>query len=236
MNKINFENLPSTNTPINSSNLNQMQTNVENEFANKYNLTRGTVIPNNSDLNNFTTLGSFYCESPSKAQSLSNCPVTTAFKLIVENIASSEQYRQTIYGQGTSSQTWIRTYNGTNWGNWRIVSYDTHLTDEIMIGSWINKKPIYRRVLEYTTLSANGYYDIITTGIDTITQLDAFVKRKDYAFINTIPGRTHDSSYYVDIGNIELSSHRMKIEFGSGWTQSMIDKIYIIIEYTKTTD
>ena len=32
MEKIIFENLPSTNTPINASNLNQLQTNVENEF------------------------------------------------------------------------------------------------------------------------------------------------------------------------------------------------------------
>lgn len=30
MEKINFENLPSTNTPINATNLNQMQTNIEN--------------------------------------------------------------------------------------------------------------------------------------------------------------------------------------------------------------
>lgn len=30
MNKINFENLPSTNTPLNANNLNQLQTNVEN--------------------------------------------------------------------------------------------------------------------------------------------------------------------------------------------------------------
>lgn len=30
MEKINFENLPSTNTPINATNLNQLQTNVEN--------------------------------------------------------------------------------------------------------------------------------------------------------------------------------------------------------------
>ena len=35
MEKINFENLPSTNTPINANNLNQLQTNVENEFTKK---------------------------------------------------------------------------------------------------------------------------------------------------------------------------------------------------------
>ena len=35
MEKINFENLPSTNTPINASNLNQLQTNVENAIEEK---------------------------------------------------------------------------------------------------------------------------------------------------------------------------------------------------------
>ena len=32
MDKITFEDLPSTNTPINSNNLNKMQTNIENIF------------------------------------------------------------------------------------------------------------------------------------------------------------------------------------------------------------
>lgn len=36
MEKINFENLPSTNTPINASNLNTLQNNVENAFKNEY--------------------------------------------------------------------------------------------------------------------------------------------------------------------------------------------------------
>ncbi len=36
MEKINFENLPSTNTPINANNLNTLQNNVENSFKNEY--------------------------------------------------------------------------------------------------------------------------------------------------------------------------------------------------------
>ena len=39
MNKINFENLPSTNTPINSTNLNQIQTNAENSINGTSDLT-----------------------------------------------------------------------------------------------------------------------------------------------------------------------------------------------------
>ncbi len=33
MQKINFQNLPNTTTPVNATNLNQMQTNIENEFT-----------------------------------------------------------------------------------------------------------------------------------------------------------------------------------------------------------
>lgn len=38
MDKINFENLPSTNTPINADNLNQLQTNIENAINEKPNV------------------------------------------------------------------------------------------------------------------------------------------------------------------------------------------------------
>ena len=38
MQKINFENLPSTNTPISAENLNQLQTNVENAIPTNINI------------------------------------------------------------------------------------------------------------------------------------------------------------------------------------------------------
>lgn len=47
MQKITFEDLPSTNTPINASNLNQVQTNVENAIS-------GTILYNNANGSNGT--------------------------------------------------------------------------------------------------------------------------------------------------------------------------------------
>lgn len=51
MNKINFENLPSTNTPINAENLNQLQTNVEN-----------ALTENVTNENNTSTSKSYSCK------------------------------------------------------------------------------------------------------------------------------------------------------------------------------
>lgn len=44
MNKINFENLPSTNTPINATNLNQLQTNIENAITEVVDTFKGKVL------------------------------------------------------------------------------------------------------------------------------------------------------------------------------------------------
>lgn len=41
MDRINFENLPSTNTPINAENLNQLQANIEGEIENRNKYTTG---------------------------------------------------------------------------------------------------------------------------------------------------------------------------------------------------
>ena len=37
MEKINFESLPSTNTPLNAESMNRMQENIENEYNSKWN-------------------------------------------------------------------------------------------------------------------------------------------------------------------------------------------------------
>lgn len=52
MNKINFTNLPSTTTPINATNLNQMQENMDNVDTLRYGK---TTIASNTDLNTLTT-------------------------------------------------------------------------------------------------------------------------------------------------------------------------------------
>lgn len=127
--KINFQNLPSTSTPVNATNLNAMQTNTENEFKNYFNLTLGTPIGDNSDLNDFTTPGIYYSLNASKSATLSNTPITTAgFKLIVEYVSATNRLSQIIIVNSTHSIMYVRNNTGS-WNAWQQLASFTTVTD-----------------------------------------------------------------------------------------------------------
>lgn len=87
MQKINFQNLPNTTTPINATNLNAIQTNAENAI--------------NSVANDLTT---------------TNGNVSTL--------------------------------------NTKVTNQGTYSENETVIGTWINGKPIYRKVITFTPSSS----------------------------------------------------------------------------------
>lgn len=113
---INWQNLPDTSTPLNKTNLDA--TNAE--IAKRYNLAPGeTNIASATDLNNLTAAGTYRSETATISASLSNCPVTNmAFKMVVENLANANRYRQTIYCNDAYSTTYVRTYHPSGWGYW----------------------------------------------------------------------------------------------------------------------
>ena len=127
MQKINFQNLPNTTTPLNATNMNTIQTNVENEFANYYTKTEANnkfvdgstiyYIGSNEDLNNFTTAGAYSIggQSPSHSPFTGNyAGLLVVFKsYYVGQLIISSDYYSTIY---------IRFYNGSTWGNWRALN------------------------------------------------------------------------------------------------------------------
>lgn len=121
MNKINFQNLPSTSTPLNATNLNQMQDNMDDVDV----LRAGkTEIPANSDLDTFTTPGTYKVASAANAANLTHSPVTNhAFKMITERIHldNNTRLRQTIYNNDNDLATYYRYYNGSSWGDWLLI-------------------------------------------------------------------------------------------------------------------
>lgn len=145
MDKIDFQNLPSTTTPVNATNLNQMQENMDDVDV----LRQGkTSIASNSDLNSITTVGTYRSDSGTVTNSLSNCPITgTAFKMIVEKLHSTEsnRIRQTIYQHAVGSKTWVRTCASGTWGEWLPMMDDS--------GTWT--PTIENATLTYTTRGGN---------------------------------------------------------------------------------
>lgn len=76
-------------------------------------------IPENSNLNDYTTKGNYGCFLSANVPSIQNKPIslTYAFKLVVEEIAASDQLIQKITENSTGN-IYYRTYSGGTWGNW----------------------------------------------------------------------------------------------------------------------
>lgn len=74
-------------------------------------------IPINSDLNNYTTAGFYYCSVDEIAITIENNPTNYSFSLLVEKTAGVNQ-KLTVYGNG-GGRTYTRSFYST-WTEWKI--------------------------------------------------------------------------------------------------------------------
>ena len=129
----------------------------------------------------------------------------------------------TALAKGTATQVLKATTTGVEWSN-KIVNYST---SEIVIGEWIDGKPIYRKVIDNISLT-NGTEVIISSGISSahIITLKAVI-HDGFNHELVIPNYIHNNLYgyiYYDptTGNIHI--------FITGTTGS---NGILIVEYTK---
>ena len=92
-----------------------------------FDLDKGTEIPANANLNNYTTPGVYYSPDATRSATLTNAPLTTSgFKLVVMQISSvTGQLRQMAYING-SVNIYTRLDNGGTWGAWRYIFTSAH--------------------------------------------------------------------------------------------------------------
>ena len=117
----------------------------------------------------------------------------------------------------------------------RLTSYK--LNDEIIIGTWIDNKPIYRKVLKLTSSNKTNENTTIYSNFRTNNNVDSITN-----FYGTIKGSNNRvqsinspaisntlgiMTYFTDVGNInEIHSYSFENSC----------PITLIVEYTKTTD
>jgi hypothetical protein len=121
-----------------------------------------------------------------------------------------------------------------------------YTTKEQKVGTWIDGKPLYRKVIinEQVVLEASKATDLeVISNIDNIVKIECYCKFPS-AWV-TIPFQSlssnkYDISYiqnqYITItvpeGNIKIYS-----QFGTNATQKQtVSKVITILNYTKTTD
>lgn len=86
-----------------------------------------TEIPNDSDLNNYTTVGYYIAKTNSIAASLTNCPATVAFGLNVSTTGAG--IRQDLYSSKVAEpKLYFRIKTGTTWSAWKIMGEDMDMT------------------------------------------------------------------------------------------------------------
>lgn len=117
-----------------------------------------------------------------------------------------------------------------------IENKTTYSTQEQVIGKWINNKPIYRKVLDITNIGASGIeynHGILNFGVlvDVYGSWDRTSAGRQ-PLIRTLPATDANNAYAVSIGDITDTSFRLHY----GTQVSGITHIYVIFEYTKTTD
>lgn len=112
-------------------------------------------------------------------------------------------------------------------------------TDEVRIGTWIDGKPIYRKVIQVATIASGNNY--IPHGIENGDKLiNAYGYCSTTTANNVVPFPLNcfwSSQYSMSLSNFNEPGHDKTIRFyvGSSVPSSYKD-FNIIIEYTKTTD
>ena len=115
-------------------------------------------------------------------------------------------------------------------------------TTETVIGTWIDGKPLYRKVIKVTSIdSANNNYDVAISisNLNEIVNIGGVIKitgTNTYKPVTTI--YTDNSNAINSIFSFSvyaITNSYISLSYGNWWKE-IFDKAYIILEYTKTTD
>lgn len=112
----------------------------------------------------------------------------------------------------------------------KFIEATTYSTTETVIGTWINNKPIYRKVIYISSLpnATQGSYN---TGVSNPEQcVNCYGFATNGLALNVIRPLSVSSS----IGCwFDITSNQIKVEAGTNRSSL---SAYVTIEYTKTTD
>lgn len=116
-------------------------------------------------------------------------------------------------------------------------SSDIYSTEETRIGTWIDGKPLYRKVVEFTFPSSGGWHNGPSYGeVDTITRFEGFVNASDGGALR-LPYLNTGSSWSVGINPDKVNGNVIRLDIGNSTASIVVNQpAFVIIEYTKPTD
>ena len=110
---------------------------------------------------------------------------------------------------------------------------DTYSTNEQIIGTWIDGKPIYRKVITFTPTEVAGSQNYGVSNVENIISLQGFMY---YNSDNILPlnfSFEQGSTVYYSLFRASAQKGVIKYDMSSLYVNKAVS---VIIEYTKTTD
>ena len=119
-----------------------------------------------------------------------------------------------------------------------VDSKQTYSETEAIVGKWINNKPVYRRVLKYTPSNFTNNHEMSTgiTNLEDIVKMDAVVHNNSDTGWRNIPWTYSNSNFPTSWSGGFFLKTNGGIFFQLGSSLADFSYIYVIVEYTKTTD
>lgn len=115
-----------------------------------------------------------------------------------------------------------------------VTDTNSYSTEEKLTGeTWIDGKPIWRKVIQSTTPSTSGVNTnivLVDSNLDNVIKLDYYFKADNYIYTsaaNGTPGGYFLASFWINPDN--------QIRGGVGNNDYTNKDIWFIVEYTKTT-
>lgn len=154
-----------------------------------------------------------------------------SFRFGTANSTSNGVYKFNIQLEKGSTATTYEPYveEGIYVDEERML-FDNYSTEEIKIGTWIDGKPLYRKVITFGALANSGNKTIPYGSSNNLIKFDIYAKNptSNYLFKVPLGGTNYINSY------VEINSHQIVVQTNSDRTN--VTDNYVIIEYTKTTD
>lgn len=118
-----------------------------------------------------------------------------------------------------------------NYVNNYVEGLHTYSTTETTVGTYMNK-PLYRKVIPITTYTGSFNVSHNISNLDLVVNFVGRFKRAD--------GVQNSSTTVTDTYGIkiyDISSTNFKVEIGSSLSNNLaVTTLFVILEYTKTTD
>lgn len=116
-------------------------------------------------------------------------------------------------------------------------SLDVYSTEETRIGTWIDGKPLYRKVVPFTFPSSGGWHNGPSFGtVETITRFDGFVRANDGGIFR-LPYLNTGGGWSIGINPDLVNGNVISLDIGGSTAGIVVNQpAFITIEYTKPTD